>query len=100
MDQSTQQNAAMVEETSAAARSLTAEVASLLEQAAKFRTGSANASSDRKPARAPLDTVPEQRVRADTKRDTGYRSPVKALPAVKSASVATVAADDDDWNAF
>jgi methyl-accepting chemotaxis protein len=38
MDQSTQQNAAMVEETSAAARNLTVEVATLAEQAARFRT--------------------------------------------------------------
>ena len=37
MDQATQQNAAMVEETSAAARSLTSEVAALAGQAAKFR---------------------------------------------------------------
>ena len=39
MDQSTQQNAAMVEETSAAARNLSTEVAALSEQAAQFRTG-------------------------------------------------------------
>ena len=39
MDQSTQQNAAMVEETSAAARNLNTEVAALSEQAAQFRTG-------------------------------------------------------------
>ncbi len=37
MDQATQQNAAMVEQTSAAARNLTAEVAALSGQAAKFR---------------------------------------------------------------
>lgn len=37
MDQATQQNAAMVEQTSAAARNLTAEVAALSDQAAKFR---------------------------------------------------------------
>ncbi|MBC7492557.1 MAG: chemotaxis protein [Novosphingobium sp.] len=37
MDKATQQNAAMVEETSAAARNLTAEVAALAEQAAKFQ---------------------------------------------------------------
>jgi methyl-accepting chemotaxis protein len=40
MDQSTQQNAAMVEETSAAARNLTVEVATLAEQAARFTTTS------------------------------------------------------------
>ena len=38
MDKVTQQNAAMVEETSAAARNLTSEVVSLHEQAAQFRT--------------------------------------------------------------
>ncbi|MBT0670078.1 MCP four helix bundle domain-containing protein [Novosphingobium profundi] len=41
MDQSTQQNAAMVEQTSAAARNLSSEVTTLAEQAAQFRTGSA-----------------------------------------------------------
>jgi methyl-accepting chemotaxis protein len=41
MDKATQQNAAMVEETSAAARSLTAEVDALAEQAALFNTGGA-----------------------------------------------------------
>ncbi len=39
MDQTTQQNAAMVEETSAAARSLSSEVVSLSNQASKFRVG-------------------------------------------------------------
>jgi methyl-accepting chemotaxis protein len=39
MDQSTQQNAAMVEETSAAARNLTDEVTSLADNAAQFRIG-------------------------------------------------------------
>ena len=37
MDQSTQQNAAMVEETSAAARNLASEVGRLAEQAQRFR---------------------------------------------------------------
>lgn len=41
MDQATQQNAAMVEQTSAAARNLTLEVTALSEQAAKFRIGGA-----------------------------------------------------------
>jgi methyl-accepting chemotaxis protein len=38
MDQTTQQNAAMVEETSAAARNLDTEIAALLQQAQRFRT--------------------------------------------------------------
>jgi methyl-accepting chemotaxis protein len=40
MDQATQQNAAMVEESSAAARNLSVEIADLADQAAKFVTGS------------------------------------------------------------
>ncbi|QIG79695.1 methyl-accepting chemotaxis protein [Stakelama tenebrarum] len=39
MDQSTQQNAAMVEETSAAARNLSSEVSSLADQASRFNVG-------------------------------------------------------------
>jgi methyl-accepting chemotaxis protein len=39
MDHSTQQNAAMVEETSAAARNLTTEAGALNDQAARFDTG-------------------------------------------------------------
>jgi methyl-accepting chemotaxis protein len=50
MDQSTQQNAAMVEQTSAAARNLTTEVTQLADQAAQFRTaadpGKARGSAD------------------------------------------------------
>jgi methyl-accepting chemotaxis protein len=46
MDQSTQQNAAMVEQTSAAARNLTNEVTQLADQAAQFRT-----AADRSKAR-------------------------------------------------
>lgn len=44
MDRSTQQNAAMVEQTSAAARGLTDEVATLADQAARFETGAAQES--------------------------------------------------------
>ena len=45
MDQSTQQNAAMVEETSAAARNLNSEVGGLIEQASRFKTGKAETRS-------------------------------------------------------
>jgi methyl-accepting chemotaxis protein len=59
MDQSTQQNAAMVEETSAAARNLVGEVAHLADQAGRFtirrrhgdhRTGPASRPDYRTPA--------------------------------------------------
>jgi methyl-accepting chemotaxis protein len=55
MDQSTQQNAAMVEETSAAARNLTGEVAALAEQASRFTVSGARhrqPAATRLPARS------------------------------------------------
>ncbi|WP_135986465.1 methyl-accepting chemotaxis protein [Sphingomonas naasensis] len=85
MDQSTQQNAAMVEETSAAARNLSSEVAALSEQASKFNVGNASrpvtirASAPARPAA----------------KSSGYVSPVKALPVTAMAS-----SGGDDWASF
>ncbi|WP_404337494.1 methyl-accepting chemotaxis protein [Sphingomonas sp. MMS12-HWE2-04] len=87
MDQSTQQNAAMVEETSAAARNLTSEVASLAEQAAKFTIG----GEVRRPAAKPAAPA-----RAPAKAPKAYVSPVKALPVPAMAS----AGGQDDWTSF
>jgi methyl-accepting chemotaxis protein len=65
MDQSTQQNAAMVEETSAAARNLAGEVGSLAEQATRFTVGRTAAPR-----------------RSDNRsQSSGYVSPVRPLPA-------------------
>ena len=47
MDQTTQHNAAMVEETSAAARKLASEVSNLAEQAGQFKTGNTGAMANR-----------------------------------------------------
>jgi methyl-accepting chemotaxis protein len=82
MDKSTQQNAAMVEETSAAARNLTSEVGSLSDQAALFKTHDAAPVRRSAPAKA-VQAVP-------------YRSPVRA----SSAKPVAIAAATDDWNAF
>ena len=79
MDQSTQQNAAMVEQTSAAARNLSGEVAALAEQAAKFETGGA--------AGKPKSFKP-----IAPKSGSGYVSPVKPLPVAPRS--------DDDWASF
>ncbi|WP_404335043.1 methyl-accepting chemotaxis protein [Sphingomonas sp. MMS12-HWE2-04] len=86
MDQSTQQNAAMVEQTSAAARNLSGEVTSLAEQAAKFTIG----GETRRPAARVSAPAP---VKAAFK-PAGYVSPVKALP------VAAMASASDDWTSF
>ncbi|TGX54235.1 chemotaxis protein [Sphingomonas gei] len=86
MDQATQQNAAMVEQTSAAARSLSGEVAALGEQAARFNIGSEGGSARPRPSARPA--------RAATK-SAGYVSPVKALPAAAKAG-----AGSDAWASF
>ncbi len=95
MDQSTQQNAAMVEETSAAARNLTTEVTALSDQAAMFTVDSG--SSGRRPQVSqvvqPMPSKPKKTASAP------YRSPVAALAANGKHS-APVSAGADDWNAF
>jgi methyl-accepting chemotaxis protein len=90
MDQSTQQNAAMVEETSAAARNLSSEVTSLADQAAKFKIGDerprASVRSMPSPAKAPVSAKP------------AYVSPVKALPV--AALTNANGGGHDDWTSF
>ncbi|WP_438270421.1 methyl-accepting chemotaxis protein [Sphingomonas pokkalii] len=87
MDQSTQQNAAMVEQTSAAARNLTAEVAALAQRAERFNIGAgAPQTSLRRSIAARPET--DRRIAA-----SGYVSPVKPL--------AIAAADSgDSWASF
>lgn len=78
---------------SAAASNLTAEVASLAEQAAIFKTG--DADSERRQAHPPVKHAPAS---AKVKKTTPApdKSPVKSLP------VAAIAERNiqDDWNAF
>ncbi|WP_248285213.1 HAMP domain-containing methyl-accepting chemotaxis protein [Alteriqipengyuania abyssalis] len=89
MDQSTQQNAAMVEETSAAARNLLSEVSSLSERASLFQTGKAKVTV----------TAPATKSRSlpapAAKPSSTYVSPVAALPANGAG-----AGGADDWNDF
>jgi methyl-accepting chemotaxis protein len=90
MDQSTQQNAAMVEQTSAAARNLTSEVSALADQAAKFKIG-----NDR-PKASVRSVAPSAKAPAAAKA-AGYVSPVKALPV---AAIASANGAGDDWTSF
>jgi methyl-accepting chemotaxis protein len=64
MDKATQQNAAMVEETSAAARNLTTEVAALAEQAAKFQLGRTRPAARLFPAAVKTASAPALRLAA------------------------------------
>ena len=89
MDQATQQNAAMVEETSAAARNLIAEVTSLARQTAMFTIGH---GASRPSIQAHVPHTASTPVPAHS-----YRSPVAALQA---RDTALAPAGGDDWNAF
>ncbi|MBC9032523.1 MCP four helix bundle domain-containing protein [Sphingomonas sp. JC676] len=90
MDQSTQQNAAMVEETSAAARNLSAEVTSLADQAARFTIG------NERPRASVRAVAPA--AKAVVTKPKGYVSPVKALPVPAIANGNGAA--HDDWTSF
>lgn len=92
MDQSTQQNAAMVEETSAAARKLMNEVNGLADQAGQFRCGGVSA---RPAMSAPAPRPPVLPTRG---KEGVYQSPVKPLPV--AAIAALTAPSDADWNEF
>ncbi len=104
MDHATQQNAAMVEETSAAARNLSNEVTALTEQSARFNIGSetpAPAAAPAPVAKAPAQVAKPKPARPAAKAEAkpaAYRSPVKALPVANGS--AAIAADTDSWDAF
>ena len=85
MDQATQQNAAMVEETSAAARNLNSEVTSLSDRAAMFRTGETGLRSAPRPVAAPAFSP------------SFVSAPVEPAPLRKPMKALTTA---DDWMDF
>lgn len=97
MDQATQQNAAMVEQASSAARNLTSEVAALSDQAAKFRIGAA-------PGHGAPSAQPTQYAHRSAGGYGGGRSAVWAepprreawSPPAKVAAMADAATFDDD----
>ncbi len=100
MDRATQQNAAMVEETSAAARSLLVEVGSLAEHAGKFIIHSASQPA---PARSvPATTAMAQPPRKP--RSIGGQPSNAAKAAFKPAAIANGHANGhtahDDWKDF
>ncbi|AGH49069.1 methyl-accepting chemotaxis protein [Sphingomonas sp. MM-1] len=105
MDQSTQQNAAMVEQTSAAARNLTTEVTSLAEQAALFRVDNGRPQARRAataPASAPVAKAAPAKPKPAPKRNQAYVSPVKALPvpAMANAAARLNGTNNEDWSDF
>ncbi|WP_337847085.1 methyl-accepting chemotaxis protein [Sphingomonas sp.] len=119
MDQSTQQNAAMVEQTSAAARGLLAQVNALAEQAAQFDAGQAARAAPARPVSQPKPTPTAKAVAqpkpaaAPIAAKPAPKSSAKAKPAAKAepaplvrpklpiaASTGNAAAAIDDWDEF
>jgi len=87
MDGVTQQNAAMVEEATAAARSLAAEADQLTSQIGHFRLGDA-AGEIRQRSSNPVHQLQARASRA------------QRAPAPRSAGNAAIAVSDDDWSEF
>ena len=90
MDQSTQQNAAMVEQTSAAARNLSHEVSSLTDRASRFEVGKV---AFHNAPRAPVLAAPARPKPVAAKPD---RAPIKAVVAAKANGVL----ESTDWTEF
>ncbi|MBC7583238.1 MAG: methyl-accepting chemotaxis protein [Tardiphaga sp.] len=92
MDKATQQNAAMVEETSAAARNLNAEVAALAEQTGQFRTEATTVQ--------PAAPVAPMRQAAPIRKVVKAASRAVPKPAVKAYTNGHAAAANGDWADF
>ncbi len=111
MDEMTQRNAALVEETTAAAQALNGQAIELADAVGFFRTGAVageapvGAVPTDKPADTPAPKPPAKAVIAVVKPAAAARAPAPA-PAPKPAPAAmrkpapAVAAADDDWQEF
>ena len=97
LDEGTQQNAAMVEEASAAARNLNGEVGVLTQKAAIFTIGQQAAPPVRKPVAKPAAKAAMKTAAAPAKATPAYLAPVKPLPA---AAIPALVRDKDDWDEF
>ena len=104
MDQVTQQNAALVEESAAAAESLKSQAQQLVQAVAVFKLGDANAN----PAAAPVAAASglaqiaapvERRGAARATNVTRPQFGAKALPAAAPAAM-TAKTGTDDWTSF
>ncbi len=84
MDSMTQQNAAMVEESNAAARNLSTGANDLVEKVSRFRTGN---GSQGRPA-------------APVYRSAPASAPTRSAPAHRVSGNAALAVQDEDWQEF
>ena len=106
LDKSTQQNAALVEQSAAAAESLKEQAGLLVQAVAVFKLADGGWAAPTAPARpvvmpvrAPAVVVARTKPQASTVKPVP--SVPRAVPATKpAASAAATTADDDDWQSF
>ncbi len=95
MDETTQQNAALVEQAAAASEAMGDQAKNLSNQVGFFRTG--NAVVSRAPAPAPAPAFVERRAKNRPWSDAPKATEVKASTMAVGSDVAD---DDDDWEEF
>ncbi|MET1755063.1 methyl-accepting chemotaxis protein [Novosphingobium sp. RD2P27] len=93
MDQATQQNAAMVEETSAAARNLNSESEALAGKASQFRISDGGKS-------AKIMAKPSATFTAPVVNDQASRLSIKAKANGSAPGIVATASTDEDWASF
>jgi methyl-accepting chemotaxis protein len=97
MDDVTQQNAALVEEASAAAQALTEQASNLTQLISRYRVGEGSAEAPRAAARpTAVPAAPAVERRAPTRPLTGKKRPV----AVSAAPARAAAAAAEEWKDF
>jgi PAS domain S-box-containing protein len=103
MDDVTQQNAALVEEASAAAQALTEQASSLTQLIARYRVGEMPAAETTQaaPSRAPAPAAGTQVERRSANRPLmGKKRPASPGPAPSKAHAAAAGSDDEQWKDF
>ena len=100
MDQGTQKNAAMVEETNAASHTLVSEVSALSARLAQFNLGNGNGAASQRRASPPA-AAPARPVAASPARSAPVASPARALGNRLAAAIgAQPAPSSNDWEEF
>ncbi|WP_367849455.1 methyl-accepting chemotaxis protein [Rhodoferax sp. WC2427] len=106
MDQVTQQNAALVEESAAAANSLSHQAAELLQSVSVFKLNATNASTAQNPAKRAVKPPQIERRAPDRAKNVARpafgKKPALAAPKAKEAQTTAVQArtGSDDWTSF
>ena len=103
MDSVTQQNAALVEEASAAAQSLSEQAGNLTQLIARYQVGEATAENESRATRQPApprSTAPAIERRAESRPMTGKRPPARPAASGVRAPAARDAAVAEEWKEF